>query len=156
MKAVYESTDVLPFLDPNARALLMEGRDAYARYQLGRTSLVEFEGHVALFSWTGDRILDTLLVQLRDRDLPVERDGIAVVVNDINAAALIPHLRALAAQGPDDAVQLAGTVVNKLIEKHHVFLNDELLSIDYASCRLDVEGAWKAVVGLVPQVNARR
>jgi ATP-dependent Lhr-like helicase len=156
MKAVYESTDVLPFLDPNARALLMEGRDAYARYQLGRTSLVEFEGHVALFSWTGDRILDTLLVQLRDRNLPVERDGIAVVVNDINAAALIPHLRALAAQGPDDAVQLAGTVVNKLIEKHHVFLNEELLSIDYASCRLDVEGAWKAVVGLVPQVNARR
>lgn len=35
-----------------------------------------------------------------------------IVVNDISANALIPHLRALAVQGPADAVQLAGTVAN--------------------------------------------
>jgi hypothetical protein len=92
-------------------------------------------------------------VQLRDRELPVERDGIAVVVNDISAPALIPHLRAIAAQGPADAIQLARTVANKLIEKHHVFLNDELLSIDYASSRLDPDGAWQAAVRVVGQID---
>ncbi len=154
MKAVYESTDVPLFLDPDARTLLQEGRDAYAAYHLNRTPLVEYDGNVALFCWAGDRVLDTLLVQLRDRELPVECDGIAIVVNDISASALIPHLRALAAQGPADAVQLAGTVSNKLIEKHHVFLSEELLSIDYASSRLDPNGAWQAAVRVVAQISS--
>ena len=155
MKVVYESTDVPSFLDPDARTLLQEGRDAYAAYRLHRTPLVEYDTNVALFCWAGDRVLDTLLVQLRDRELPVERDGIAIVVNNISASALIPHLRALAAEGPADAVQLAGTISNKVIEKHHVFLSEELLSIDYGSCRLDPEGAWQSAVRVVAQVEAR-
>lgn len=154
MKTVYETTDPLPFLDSTARTLLQEGRDAYAAYRLDRMPLVEYGSSVALFCWAGDRVLDTLLVQLRDRELPVERDGIAIVVNDISTGALIPHLRALAAQGPTDAVQLAETVANKLLEKHHVFLSEELLSIDYASCRLDPEGAWQAAVRVVSQIES--
>jgi ATP-dependent Lhr-like helicase len=154
MKVVYESGDVPPFLDPDARMLLQEGREAYAAYQLARGPFVEYSGNVALFCWAGDRVLDTLLVQLRDRELPVERDGVAMIVNDINADALIPHLRALAAQGPADAVELAATVANKLLEKHHPYLSEELLSADYASCRLDPEGAWQAVVRALGQVEA--
>ncbi|MBA3342481.1 MAG: DEAD/DEAH box helicase [Gemmatimonadaceae bacterium] len=153
MKAVYESTFVPSFLDPEARTLLQEGRDAYAEYQLERMPLVEYDNNVALFCWAGDRAMDTLLVQLRDRHLSVESDGIAIVVNDISASAMIPHIRALAAQGPADAVQLAGTVLNKLIEKHHVFLSDELLSIDYGSCRLDTDAAWQSVVQVVAHVE---
>jgi ATP-dependent helicase Lhr and Lhr-like helicase len=151
MKLVYESTDSPPFLDANARTLLEEGRSAYAEYRLHQHPFVEYGNNVAIFCWAGDRVLDTLLVQLRDRELPVECDGIALVVNDISVNALIPHLRALAAEGPSDAVRLAGTVKNKVIEKHHVFLNEELLSIDYATARLDPEGAWQAVVRVVGQ-----
>lgn len=149
MKAVYESSDVPLFLDPTARALLQEGREAYATYRLAQMPFVQYDGNVALFCWAGDRVLDTLLVQLRDRELPVERDGVAILVNDISADALVSHLRALAAQGPADAIELAATVANKLLEKHHPFLSDELLSQDYASCRLDPEGAWQAVVRIV-------
>lgn len=149
MKAVYESPDVSAFLDSTARSLLQEGRDAYAAYHLADTPFVEYEGNVALFCWAGDRVLDTLLVQLRDRELPVERDGVAIIVNDISADALASHLRALAAQGPADAVELARTVANKLVEKHHPFLNEELLSLDYASGRLNPEGAWQAVVRIL-------
>lgn len=151
MRDVYGSVEVPSFLDAEARTLLQEGRDAYSRFQLARTPLVEYGSNVALFCWSGDRVMDTLLVQLRDRGLPVESDGIAIVVNDISSAALIPHLRALAAQGPADAVQLAATVANKPTEKHHVFLNEDLLSIDYASARLDTEGAWQATIRLVAQ-----
>jgi ATP-dependent Lhr-like helicase len=149
MRAIYESAEMPPFLDPNARALLQEGRQAFAKYRLNKESFVEYSNNVAIFCWAGDRVLDTLLIQLRDRDLPVERDGLAVVVNDISADALLPHLRALAAQGPADAPDLASTVLNKVVEKHHVFLSEELLSIDFASSRLDPEGAWQAIVRLV-------
>ncbi len=156
MKAVYESTDVPPFLGSTARTFLQEGRAAYVGYHLAQTPFVQYDGNVALFCWAGDRVLDTLLVQLRDRELPVERDGVAIIVNDIRAEALALHLRALAAQGPADAVELAASVANKLAEKYHPFLGDELLSLDYASGRLDPEGAWQAVVRIVGQMEARQ
>ena len=105
-------------------------------------------------AWTGDRVMDTLLVQLRDRELPVECDGLAIIVNEISVAAIIPHLRALAAQGPADAAQLAAAVANKLTEKHHGFLSEELLSIDFASSRLDTDGAWHAAVRLASQLES--
>ena len=154
MKAVYESDDSPGFLDANARVLLEEARKAYAAYDLQRNAFVQYDDNVALFCWAGDRVLDTLLIQLRDRDLPVQRDGIALIVNGIGSGELANHLRALAAQGPVDAVELAGTVKNKLTEKYHVFLNDELLSIDYASSRLDPEGAWHAAVRVSAQFQA--
>lgn len=154
MKAVYESTESPGFLDPNARLLLQEAREAYSAYDLQRNALVEYDGNVALFCWAGDRVLDTLLIQLRDRDLPVERDGIALIVNGISASELASHVRSLAAQGPADAVELAATVKNKLIEKYHVVLNEELLSIDYASSRLDPEGAWNAAVRVSAQLQS--
>ncbi len=154
MKAVYEASDVPQFLDANARALLQEGREAYAEYHLDKAPLVEYRNDVAIFCWTGDRVLDTLLVLLRARGLRAGRDGIAVIVSDIKANELIPHLRVLATQGPADSGELAGTVANKNVEKHHAFLSEELLSMDYASRRLDSEGAWHAAVRVVAQLQA--
>lgn len=154
MKVVYESSDVPAFLDSGARALLEEGRQAYARYGLARTSLVEYSGNVALFTWSGDRSADTLLVQLRGRDLPVARDGVALIVSDVNSKTVLSHLRALAAEGPADAPRLANTVANKIVEKYHLFLSEDLLSIDYGSSSLDPEGAWQSAVRLVAQGHA--
>ena len=154
MKAVYESTDAPSFLDSKALALLQEGREAYRVFHLGRVALLESPSNVAIFCWSGDRVLDTILVQLRERDLPVERDGIALVVDHICRVELRKHLRAMVAEGPADAIQLAGTVANKITEKNHIFLGEELLSIDYASSRLDTDGAWNALVQLVAQEEA--
>jgi ATP-dependent helicase Lhr and Lhr-like helicase len=151
MKAVYESPDVPAFLDAGARALLDEGRSAYSRFALSKTSLVEYDGNVALFAWAGDRVVDTLLVQLRDRELPVARDGIALVLSETNRATAMSHLKALAAQGPADASELASTVANKVVEKHHPYLDEDLLSLDYASAYLDTDGAWTMVVRLVSE-----
>ena len=153
MKHVYESIEVPSFLDGRAKALLEEGRAFYAGYGLPKMPLVEFDTKVALFCWVGDRILNTLLVQLRELDLPVERDGVAIVVNEIGPEALASHIRTLVSQGPADAAELAGTVANKLTEKYHPFMNDWLLSIDYASGQLDTEGAWQTAVKVLAQID---
>lgn len=62
-----------------------------------------------------------------------------------------PRSLRLAAQGPADASELASTVANKMVEKHHPYLDEELLSLDYASAYLDTDGAWTAVVRLVAE-----
>ncbi len=155
MRLIYESADIPPFLDAPARELLVEGREAYARYGLQHSGLVEYDGNVGLFAWAGDRVVDTLLMQLRERELPAARDGVAIVLHETNAETLRNVLRALTAQGPADAVELAGTVANKLSEKHHLFLSEDLLSLDYASRHLDTEGAWQAAVRLISRSGDR-
>jgi ATP-dependent Lhr-like helicase len=145
MKTVYESADVPTFLDPAARALLQEGRDTYARLDLAHRTFVEDGGGVVFFCWRGDRVMDTLLLQLQSRGLGVERDGVALTVSGITADGLAAHVRALAAADqPADPVALARTVANKVVEKHHPLLSEDLLALDYASERLDAQGAWQA------------
>jgi ATP-dependent helicase Lhr and Lhr-like helicase len=153
MRAVLESSEVLPFLDMPAQALLNQARAAYRKFELERTPIIEYNGKVALFVWCGDRVTDTLLIQLADRGLAVERDGVAIIVNASSGPEVAAHVNALAAQGAADAVELAQTVRNKLIEKYHVFMGDELLSLDYAASRLDAEGAWHAAVRLTSQLS---
>lgn len=154
MKVVYESTDDYSFLDPGARALLNDGRNAYRDFNLGRVPIVENDDSAVLFCWAGDRTLDTLLVQLRDQGLPVERDGVALIVHEIGVSELAAHCRRLAAEGPADPVDLARTVANKVLEKHHPVLNEALLSLDYASARLDPEGAWQGAVHVAKQLDS--
>lgn len=151
MRTVYESTDVPGFLDAGARKLLEEGRSAYSRLRLAQTSLVEYDSNVALFAWAGDRVVDTLLVQLRDRELPVARDGIALVINEVSRETVMSHLRALAAEGPGDPSELASTIKNKVVEKYHPYLSEELLSLDYGSSFLDTDGAWALTVRLAAE-----
>jgi len=75
------------------------------------------------------------------------------VVNGTSLEALIPHLASLESQGPADGIALDTAVRNKLTEKYHVFLSDELLSIDFASSRLDPEGSWQALVRICGQLR---
>jgi hypothetical protein len=77
--------------------------------------------------------------------LPERR--IAIKIEDAVLAMIAERAQVVA-----ESLRLAGTVKNKLIEKHHVFLSEELLSVDYASSRLDPEGAWQAIVRVVGQV----
>jgi len=44
------------------------------------------------------RILETLLIQLRDRGLPVERDGIVLIANGVSTRELSNQLRVLVSQ----------------------------------------------------------
>lgn len=54
----------------------------------------------------------------------------------------------LVAKDPLSGVQLARTVQNKVTEKHHRFLSEELLSADYASGALDL-GSVEGIVGSI-------
>ena len=64
MFAVYEETATPKFLDPKAAQLLSEGRDNFHRYRLDQRALVESGSDTLFFLWLGDRITDTIAVEL--------------------------------------------------------------------------------------------
>ena len=148
MRQVYEDNDTPVFLDAAGRELLAEGRKAFQRFALRGRPFLHHGRHTLLFPWAGDRIMNTMALQLRARQLAVAIEGMALLVRDTTPVELQEHIQALADAGPPDTGMLATSVENKRTEKHHVFLSDDLLDADYASSQLDSEGAWRTVVRL--------
>lgn len=98
-----------------------------------------------LFFWAGDRVVDTVQLLLRAHGLSVQRDGIALTIGDVTPTALGEHIRALVSGAPPDPTHLARSVGNKRSGKYDRYLDEDLLSTDYASRRLDIAGAWRAL-----------
>jgi ATP-dependent Lhr-like helicase len=149
MFRVYTSTDVPAFLDAPGRSLLEEGRKHFRDMRLNDRSVIGHGPHTLLFVWKGDRIQNTLLIQLRTAGFDIMRDGLVLTISRKAQAEVIDALKALAERGPADPLSLAATVANKAAEKHHRFLSEDLLNVDYASRCLDCEGGWAAIRQLV-------
>jgi ATP-dependent Lhr-like helicase len=149
MRSLYESEDLPTFLDGGAQELVAEGRRGYRRLELAQQPILTWGEAVVAFPWVGDRALNTLALMLASRGLRAARDGVAVLVADAAPGEVIDTLRALA-QAPPAASALTAQVQNKQLEKHHWRLGPDLLDADYASSRLDVAGAARAAVALLP------
>jgi ATP-dependent Lhr-like helicase len=134
-----------PFLDAAARGLLAEGRRAFQRYGLESSRIATWGKDVILFPWVGDRALSTLVIQLTNHNLRASAEGVAIVIGDTTEEEVRDVLKAVERQGPSSALSLAASVQNKISQKHHVWLDEELLNLDYASSDLDLVGAYGAI-----------
>ena len=153
MFAVYTEDTVPVFLDAQARELLVEARENFARYGLAKKEILIHGSNTYLFCWAGDRAMNTLAAMLRSKGLKAENEKIAIVVMNILPDQLRGCLKALLKEGPPDALGLATSVQNKAYEKYDMFLTEMLLSAEYAASKLDTQGAYNAIRQLVENVG---
>lgn len=149
MYKVYLKNDIPSYLDNKARELLIEGKKNFLMFELNKKSLLQNGTDTLIFPWRGDKILNTLLIQLLGKGLTVSLEGIALNVTRIEESDLIQHLKVLVKEGPAETIKLASSVKNKIEEKYDHFLSDELLNAEYASKSLDTEGTWKTLSDLL-------
>jgi ATP-dependent Lhr-like helicase len=149
MRSVYLESKTGAYLDTRAADLLAEGRQHFYEFGLDRRHIVSADGSAFLFLWTGDRIANTVALQLQSLGLPVQNHGLAIEVGGVSPADLERRLQLLIQSGPCDAIALARAVPNKQIEKYHPYLTEDLLCIDYAASALDPTGAWRALAATV-------
>jgi ATP-dependent Lhr-like helicase len=158
MRAVYNSSSEIAYLDSGAKRLLTEGRRAFRRLGLHQTPVLAWGETILLFPWTGDRALDTLALMLRSEGFrDTARDGSTVLVPHGTAEDVREALVRLIEAPPIDT-EIASSVANKRFEKHHDLLGEELLTLDYASSRLDLPRALEAariLIGDGPSGQAR-
>ncbi len=148
MRSVYLD-EVLPvYLDREASELLSEGREYFFALELDKQRIVSHRGTTYMFPWVGDRIMNTITVQLQSVGIAAQNVGIAIEFEALDPASVRREIRRLANCGPANAVELAGAVANKETEKFHPFLTESLLCADYASSNLDTVGAWRALASL--------
>ena len=144
MRRVLVDRDLPIYLDDPGRELLSEGRKTFQRFNLGRQPLLQNGRDTYLFVWLGDRILNTLALQLRLQGVGVAVSGPALLFRGSSPDEVGQLLREFASAGPPNAKTLAISVQNKKTEKHHRYLSEELLNADYVSGHLDVDGAWQS------------
>ncbi|MEO0376189.1 MAG: DEAD/DEAH box helicase [Cyanobacteria bacterium P01_A01_bin.17] len=152
MYKIYLSDQIPGFLDETARDLLQTARQQFRSYGLHQTQALEDGRSTLLFPWRGSVITNTLFVQLLDRGLKVQNQGVTLKVNGLDGEGLRSHLLDLLNQGPADPVELAAAVKNKRNDKYDRFLSDDLLCRNYAASHLDAQGAWNVLEELLESI----
>jgi len=145
MLKLYLGADQDRFLDGGALDLLEEGRANFRRLGLVEQRIIPNGPDSLLFSWAGDRVLNTLSIQLSAMGVKAARAGVALSVSKTSPTQLLEVLRDLAAQEEADPTVLASTVKNKASEKYDLFLDEDLLCQDYGARALDPAGALRVV-----------
>lgn len=153
MHAIYESFESPSFVDGRARDLLIEGRMNFDRLGLRERLLVPHGGDTVIFPWAGDRVMNTLLVQMAKHGFEVAQSGVALRVHEASIERVAAALHAIAGEGVADAAALARSVKNKETEKYDPYLTEDLLCAGYANMRLDPAGAARCAERLLMKVS---
>ena len=148
MRTVLMGNDMPPYLDATARDLLGEARAHFSHYGLEHRSIVPSGAETAVFTWRGDRINDTLAVWFSHLGQIALNSGAAVRVF-AGESDTVAALRRMASDPTPEPTVLAGSVRNKLSEKYDWLLDESLMNAEYASRRLDVNGARELAGTLV-------
>lgn len=149
MFTTYTSTEIPRYLDTEGVELLKEGRMHFEQLDLENQNLIRQGEHTVLFVWAGDRVVNTIHLFLSERGYKASKAGMTLQVQDCQPPELVEEFYEIATLQPPEPAKLAGTVKNKIIDKHDRYLPEELLNSNYASKRLDIEGALNQVNTIV-------
>lgn len=141
MYSRYTGSNVPKYLDSSARDLLEEGRRQFSRFGLGSNHLLQVGEDTAFFLWTSDTIINTVLVLLTRAKMTVSKSGMMLQIQDIKPSEVDNQLEQIISSSSPQPAELAEIVENKILDKHDRFLSESLLSQNYASKVLDVDGA---------------
>lgn len=137
MLEVYTSEEYPRFIDPTGRELLEEARYSFAEMDLRKTPFWRDGENTFWFPWSGDRKMFVLELALRKKGMNVEKRGPMLSVENTSPQKIKRIAHELQENGAGNLHQLAALVQNKEVEKHHIYLRDDLLAADYASKYLD-------------------
>jgi ATP-dependent Lhr-like helicase len=143
MVAVYQSTDLPPWVDRPGGELLREGRAAWARLGLAGSSVVQAGGGTLVFPWVGDRALFTASLALLGEKVEALVEGPALQIFGVNTSELGQVLENLCDQPRPTASHLARLIENRDIDKWDWVLDDTLGCESAGARLLDIDGAWE-------------
>lgn len=142
MVSVFNDSVVPPWLDANARDLLLEARENWLRLGLRDRVTVSSETSTIVLPWTGDAALRTATLMLTAAGVEAVVDGPSIVALDTSPSVLSVIASSLIAT-PIDAPELARGLDNLWIDKWDWALDDDLAAESAAARLLDPVGALR-------------
>ncbi len=156
MFRVLSETDDISFLDKTAKHLLLEARSEFQRLGLGEKSQIILSldnDTVLIFTWRGSRVTKTICLMLKMYELDASGDFCILAKTSI--ANLLSVFQKIIESPLPDEISLVATVSYKQQEKWDYLLPEPLLSKNYASSMLDIDGAIQTTKELLNFQNQK-
>jgi ATP-dependent Lhr-like helicase len=148
MREVYVASAVPVYLDAIARGLLEEGRHHFSAHGLSSRNVVAAGTETVIFTWSGDRVNDTIRLLLARAGHIAQTVGPCIRVS-ASVQDAVAALEQIGFEPPPDHLLLASQVKNKLSEKYDYLLDDGLLNAEFASRKLNIPAAHAVIRRLI-------
>lgn len=132
------------FIDKEAKVLFQEGVKTFNDDNLAEDKVVSSNGHIYIFTWKGDKVVNTLVAMLNQKNLTAGSFAGVIEISKSSLGDVINTLNQLKNSTLPSAYELAKLVPEKRIEKYDDQLPDDILSIGFGAKAFDIGGvrAW--------------
>lgn len=127
------------FVDETARQLFSESMDTFHRCHLDSQAVIDQDGNTFIFTWLGDKVVNTLVALLLLNDYQAEAYAGVICVHKTNSHTIKQFLQTLVSNPLPSATHLATSVPNKWVEKYDEYLPEDLLTIGYGAGAFDIQ-----------------
>lgn len=121
------------FIDPQAKRLFDEAVKYFQQANLANICVVQQGKTTCIFTWMGDKVINTLVALLNKNGFEVGAFGGVIEVEKSNVEEVKRLLSKLNAESLPSESDLAASVVEKNIEKFDEYLPNDLLNFGYGS-----------------------
>lgn len=139
----------IDFVDKLGRQLFQEGVHFFKEADLEKQPVYQSGKHCYIFSWMGDKVVNTLTVLLIRSGFVCSNFGGVIEVQNSNADDIKNCLASLANDDLPDETELAETlpIQQKLIGKYDEYLPENLLTEGYGRKTFDSRAAKQWILG---------
>lgn len=127
----------IDFADTNANSLFTEGASFFRSSNLTSQSIIQEGQRVYVFTWMGDKIVNTIVAILLRHNFKVGAFAGVIEVEKSSIESVKNCFKRVMTNGMPTETQLANNALEKQIEKYDEFLPDDLLSEGYGQRTFD-------------------
>ncbi|WP_027251200.1 DEAD/DEAH box helicase [Photobacterium halotolerans] len=129
------------FIDSTAKELFNESFNFFYKANLASNSLLEIGSTTYVFTWLGDKVVNTIVALLIINGYKAGAYAGAIEVEKASVEDVMTTIRSLASTQLPSETELANSVLEKQIEKFDHLLPEEILSIGYGAKVFDINRA---------------
>lgn len=134
------------FIDAVAKELFIEGSQFFKASKLSTQSVIQQGRHVYIFTWMGDKIVNTLSAILTQEGFDASPFSGVVEIENTTVNTVIKCLKEVITNDFPNNTKLALLVPEKNIEKYDEFLPDGLLTEGYGRRTFDSTGTKNWII----------
>jgi len=140
---IYVDDKAIDFLNEEARNLFTEGLYYFRKLELEKNWIIQEGENVYIFSWMGDKIVNTLVMILVQAKYKATRLAGIIEVEKVEINEIINYLKKFLKMKAPTNKDLAKDIKDKYTEKYDDWLPENLLTEGYGRKVFDVEATIK-------------
>jgi ATP-dependent Lhr-like helicase len=136
---IINGNNKIDFLDSHAKDLFEEGLKYFNEFELEKNWIVEKGNHANLIPWTGDKVINTMVILLIRGGYTANSYAGVIEVEGASESDVIMHFKKIIDNELPTNAELASSLEEKCVEKFDEFLPMELLNEGYGQRTFDIK-----------------